>query len=192
VVQLFDQAANLGPDEEVLWTARGIAKGMAEFGKPVWECPEAVLRGKKDHPGLGWAFRREALDAMGGLLDFCVAGSADLHMVGAWAGNFLLGHPKELSPAYRQALKVWADRAYAVVQKNVGYVTGLAMHHWHGKTKDRGYDNRWQIMVKHRFDPYQDLMTDTQGLRRWTGNKPQMEQDLRDSLSRRNEDSIDV
>ena len=157
-----------------------------------WECPEAVWRGQKDHPGLGWAFRREALDAMGGLLDSCVAGSADLHMVGAWAGNFLLGYPKELSPAYQAALNTWADRADQVVQRNVGYVPGLAMHHWHGRTKDRGYDQRWQIMVNHGFDTALDLMTDTQGLWRWMGRKPQLAADLRDSLSRRNEDSIDV
>ena len=102
VVQMFGQAANLGPNEEVLWLARGIAKGWQEYGKPVWECPETVLRGVKDHPGLAWAFRREALDAMGGLLDFCIAGSADLHMVGAWASNYLLGHPHDLPPAYQR------------------------------------------------------------------------------------------
>jgi hypothetical protein len=46
-------------------------------------------------------------------------------------------------------------------------------------------------MVKHRFDPYQDDDGHSE-LWRWTGNKPQMEQDLRDSLSRRKEDSMEV
>jgi hypothetical protein len=192
VVQMFGQAANLGPDEEVLWLARGIAHGWQQYGKPVWECPDQVLRGVKDHPGLAWAFRREALDAMGGLLDFCIAGSADLHMVGAWAGNYLLGHPHNLSPAYRDRLHEWAERAGAVVRGNVGYVAGTVLHHWHGKTRERGYDQRWKIMVEHRFDPVRDLITDTQGMLRWSGRNPVLAAAIRQSLSGRNEDSIDL
>jgi hypothetical protein len=192
VAQMFGQASNLGPNEEILWTARGIAKGWEQFGKPVWECPDKVLRGVKDHPGLGWAFRREALDAMGGLLDFCIAGSADLHMVGAWSGNYLLGHPKDLSPAYREYLRRWAERAHAVVQGNVGHVPGTALHHWHGKTKDRGYDRRWDIMVEHGFDPSVDLITDTQGMLRWSGRNPELAIAIKRSLAGRNEDSIEA
>jgi len=192
VVQMFGQAANLGPNEEVQWLARGIAKGWQDFGKPVWECPETVLRGVKDHPGLCWAFRRDVLDAMGGLLDFCIAGSADLHMVGAWAGNYLLGHPHNLSPGYRRRLQDWATRAEAVVRGNVGYVAGTVLHHWHGKTKERGYDKRWRIMVDHQFDPVTDLITDTQGMLRWSGRNPVLAAAIRQSLSGRNEDSIDV
>ena len=192
VVQMFGQAANLGPHEEVLWLARGIAKGWQEYGKPVWECPDTVLRGVKDHPGLGWAFRREALDAMGGLLDFCIAGSADLHMVGAWAGNYLLGHPRDLSPAYKDRLRAWALRAEEVVGHNVGYVAGTVLHHWHGKTRERGYDRRWKLMVQHQFDPARDLVTDTQGMLRWSGRNPALATAIRQSLSGRNEDSIDL
>ena len=51
VVQMFGQAANLGPNEEVLWLARGMAKGWQEYGKPVWECPETVLRGREGSSG---------------------------------------------------------------------------------------------------------------------------------------------
>lgn len=192
VVQMFGQATNLAPNEEIMWTARGIAKGWKEFGKPVWECAETILRGQKDHPGLAWAFRRDALDAMGGFLDFCIAGSADLHMVGAWSGNFLLGHPRQLPSAYLRALNRWAERAYAVVREDVGYVTGVAFHHWHGRSQSRGYDKRWQIMIDHNFNPATDLMQDTQGMWRWTRNNPRLRAALRQSLSLRHEDGIDV
>lgn len=192
VVQMFGQAANLAPNEEIMWTARGIARGWQEYGFPVWECPDSILRGTKDHPGLGWAFRREALDAMGGLLDFCVAGSADLHMVGAWAKNYLLGHPHDLSPGYQEHLREWAVRADKVVGGNVGYVAGTAFHHWHGKTNQRGYDNRWQIMVQNKFDPAKDLITDTQGMLRWSGRNPELALAIKRSLAGRNEDSIDA
>lgn len=191
VVQMFSETVFLGPNEEVLWKARSIAKGYGDFGKPVWNCPERALYGLKDHPGLAWAFRRRALDQMGGFLDFCIAGSGDLHMVGAWSGNYLLGHPQSLSSGYKRALKTWADRADAVVKRNYGYVQGLVLHHWHGKAKDRGYDKRWDIMVRHQFDPWSDLIKDTQGLWRFAESKTALALDLRRSLQQRNEDSID-
>ena len=49
---------------------------------------------------------------------------------------------------YRERLREWADRAAAVVRGNVGYVAGTVLHHWHGKTSERGYDKRWRIMVR--------------------------------------------
>jgi hypothetical protein len=129
---------------------------------------------------------------MGGLLDFCIAGSADLHMVGAWTGQFLLGHPHTLPDAYKKRLAAWADRAFKTVKGNVGHVPGTALHHWHGKTRDRGYDRRWDIMTTHNFDPDQDLITDTQGMLRWSGKNPWLAKAIRSSLASRHEDSIDV
>jgi len=192
VVQMFGGAINLSPSEEILWRARSMACGIQKHGKPVWNCPDKVLYGVKDHPGLAWAFRRSTLDAMGGLLDFCIAGSADLHMIGSWTGNFMLGHPDTLSPAYKEALRNYAEIGYAAVQGNVGYVKGEVMHHWHGKTSERGYDKRWEIMVKHKFNPHLDLKTDASGLLAFTGRNPKLASDIRLSLSLRNEDSIDT
>lgn len=191
VVQMFGGAINLSPSEEILWRARSMACGIQKHGKPVWNCPDKVHYGVKDHPGLAWAFRRATLDAMGGLLDFCIAGSADLHMIGSWVGNFMLGHPDTLSAAYKEALRNYAEISHAAVQGNVGYVKGEVFHHWHGKTSERGYDKRWEIMVKHKFNPHLDLKTDASGLLAFTGRNPKLTADIRQSLSLRNEDSID-
>ena len=79
-----------------------------------------------------------------------------------------------------------------MVRGNVGYVAGTVLHHWHGKTKERGYDKRWRIMVEHQFDPVRDLLTDTQGMLRWSGANPELAAAIRQSLSGRNEDSIDL
>jgi hypothetical protein len=192
VVQMFGGAINLKPDEEILWRARGMGAGIQQYGKPVWNCPDKVLYGTKDHPGLAWAFRRATLDAMGGLLDFCIAGSADLHMIGAWMGTPMLGHPETLSREYKQALNNYAELAHIAVRKNVGYVKGEVVHHWHGKTSDRGYDKRWEIMERHQFNPYLDLKADAQGLLAFTGRNPELANAIRSSLSKRNEDSVDV
>lgn len=45
-------------------------------------------------------------------------------------------------------------------------------------------------MSFHQFDPMTDLRPDDNGLFRWAGNKPQLEDDIRLSLGARNEDEI--
>jgi hypothetical protein len=67
------------------------------------------------------------------------------------------------SEGYKNALRKWGIRA-ASLKKNVGYVDGLLMHHWHGKKSDRGYATRGKILVDNQFDPTKDLKYDWQGL----------------------------
>ena len=67
---------------------------------------------------------------------------------------------------------------------------GALAHHWHGPSSSRGYEKRWSIASFHQFDPETDLIDDpSNGMLRWAGNKPQLEQDMRMSLSLRNEDA---
>ena len=40
-----------------------------------------------------------------------------------------------------------------MLPRNVGYVDGLVLHHWHGHKADRKYGNRWRIYVDNKFDP---------------------------------------
>jgi hypothetical protein len=69
---------------------------------------------------------------------------------------------------------------------------GTIVHSWHGKKFDRRYQDRWKILVKHQFDPEFDLKLDSYGMYQFSGNKPGMEQDIRNYFKARNEDSIDL
>ncbi len=82
----------------------------------------------------------------------------------------------------------WAARCDEHVRGNVGFTRGSLLHHWHGKSETRGYEKRWSVLAYHQFDPLTDLITDSQGMLRWAGNKPRLEDDIRLSLGARNED----
>lgn len=91
----------------------------------------------------------------------------------------------------KRSIKGWAARCDVAIKGNVGHVRGLCLHHWHGRSETRGYEKRWDILSFHKFDPATDLVIDSSnGLYRFAGNKPKMEDDIRMSLSSRNEDEI--
>jgi hypothetical protein len=190
VIQLFSQAAFLNSKDEVLWTCPSAFKVFLDKGfhqhPPVKA--EYIAKG---HPGLAWAATADALHRLEGLLDTCVSGSGDTLMAwalrGRWDGYL---PPDPLTPGYIEHLKRWAQRCDMHIRENVGYINGTCLHFWHGKSEQRGYDKRWQIISYHKFDPAQDLLVDKNGLYKWSGHKPKLEQDLRLSMSARNEDAL--
>ncbi len=78
------------------------------------------------------------------------------------------------------------------VRGDVGYMPGHVNHYWHGKKVNRRYRDRWQILIKHQYDPEFDLKRDSQGLLRFTDRNPLLRQDIRRYFLMRNEDSIDL
>lgn len=187
VIQLFQTAIDLGPNGEALKTHEGFMSSFIN-GKP--------LPNKKNypvwHPGYGWAARREAIDDLGGLFDVAILGSADHHMAWCLIGKGLQYAPSKISPAYKRELSTWQDRANTHIRQNVGYMSGTIVHHWHGKKRDRRYVERWDILLKHDYDPDQDLQRDWQGLYRLSDKGERMRNDLREYFRMRNEDSIDL
>lgn len=188
VVQPFGQAVNLDANEESMWTCpstfRAFLDGRGYHQRP----PLPVSYIFKGHPGLAWAARREALDALGGLYDQAASGSGDTVMANCLKGQWDVYLPAPPSPAMERSMRQWAARCDRSIRGNIGFVPGSLLHHWHGKSDKRGYEKRWSILSFHRFDPYEDLVRDSQGLYRWAGNKPHLEDDIRMSLSARNED----
>jgi hypothetical protein len=148
------------------------------------------------HPGYAWAARRTALDAVGGLLDFAVTGGADRHMACGLLGTMERSGPykeaklTDLAPNFRNSLLLWQDRA-AALERNVGYVDGLILHHWHGRKTDRKYGDRWRIYTENAFDPWRDLRRDAQGLYDIPVSHQKLRDDLRSYFRARNEDSIE-
>lgn len=141
------------------------------------------------YPGGAWAYRREAFDAIGGLLDCCIAGAGDHHMAYA-----LLDYPDPLAVpsastgAYSRRVVIWRERAQAAIRRDVGVVPGTGFHFWHGTRADRRYPARWQILTRNGFDPDLDLSYDGQGILQLTGNKPALRDDLRTYFLLRDED----
>lgn len=188
VIQLFQNAIDLGPKGEVIKVHEGFMYSYVnrkpwpnkEYNYPHW------------HPGFAWAARREAIDNLGGLFDAAILGSADHHMAFALVGKTVEYAPTKISSAYKRKLLTWQERANVHVRKDVGYMPGTIFHHWHGRKKDRRYQERWQILLKHNYDPDFDLQRDWQGLYRLSDAGERMRVDLREYFHVRNEDSIDL
>jgi hypothetical protein len=140
--------------------------------------------------GGAWAYTREAFDALGGLLDFAIVGSADWHMIFALLG---IEDPyirkKMVSDGYCKELEQWAIRA-AALKARIGCLENHAIHYYHGPYSQRGYETRWTILTRNNFDPSKDLVRTPQGLLQFTGNKPEMENEIISYMEGRGDDVI--
>ncbi len=209
VVQLFSQAVDMNYDREVMKVHQGFAYSYVN-GKPYG-------RGKGYghwHPGFAWACRREAWDAMGGLIDFAILGAADNHMAHAFIGkvrdsvsvhSFLRsqGYPESfddwmkltrMHESYLKRLDAWQERVDRYLRRRIGYVPGIINHFFHGKKVDRRYQDRWEILKD--YNPDIDIARDWQGLFQLVDHGTERSIRLRDGIMRyfrqRNEDSIDA
>lgn len=144
------------------------------------------------HPGFAWAARRDALDAVGGMVDFSILGAADNHMAHALVGCVEESIHPGMHPRYRERLLEWEAQAEAKIRRQVGVVSGLLLHNWHGPKADRRYWDRWKILVDNGFNPDVDINYDSQGMLQLVDRGTLRSIQLRDDIVRyfqaRNED----
>ena len=191
IIQPFSTAINLNAKGDPMWNCRSTFAHFLEtrgFHQTPPLPPSYTFKG---HPGLAWCIRRDALEALGGLYEFCVAGSADTIMANAIKGEWSAYLPAPPSKGMIASMKSWTETAQKIIRGRFGYVNGSVLHHYHGRSEERGYEKRWEILSFHQFDPKTDLTLAENGMFDWTGNKPALEDDIRLSLSSRNEDAID-
>jgi hypothetical protein len=197
VVQPWSHSLDLSPTQEIVENEWGNAVDKSfcaawvdgDFKPSTEGYGEGSLRAPRSHYGYAWAIRREAYNAIGGLIDWLVTGSADYHMALAFAG---LPFTAEGTPGYMRNLNVFADRCNRNIKKNIGYVPGTILHSWHGRKKQRGYISRFDVIKNSEFDPDIDLVRDWQGLPVLTGDNLILRDGLRKYFRSRNEDSIDT
>jgi hypothetical protein len=140
------------------------------------------------HSGFFWACRREFLDWTGGLFEFAGMGSADHHMALALAGLVERSYPSGTSESYRAHLQRWQRRARAYANGRIAALPGVIEHRFHGSKQRRGYLDRWDLFVRHGFDPDNDLKRNSWGVLEWAGNKPELEREWDLYLRSRRED----
>jgi hypothetical protein len=197
IVQMFRHCIDMGPKHEILQTHNGFiwSYHQNDFMPPIGPGQGGYYgAGTKAfwHPGYAWAARREAIDALGGLIDWAILGSGDHHMAMAFIGLVLRSSHGELHPNYRKKLEIWQARSEKYIQRNLGYVDALLNHHFHGKKKDRRYVERWKVLVDNQYDPELDIKYDAQGLLTLTDNNWRLRDQIRVYMRQRNEDSIDL
>lgn len=186
IVQMWSRALDLGPTGHAFAQYRSFADchlnggsaSPARGARPLIAdsggyLPASHTRDGYWHSGYAWAIRREAFDALGGLLDFAVLGAADYFMAWALAGRLSQRIYRRLkdrwrasrgySDGYVEALVQWETRA-AALRRNIGCVEGTLAHQWHGKKRRRGYNVRENVLIDNQFNPATDLRRDWQGL----------------------------
>jgi len=180
IVQMFRTAVNLGPNSEAIKIDKGFGYMHSDSGTPY------VKTDKYGHwhPGYAWACTRNAFRTMGSsLLDWAILGSGDRHMAMAWIGRVLDSCPGTIHMNYKIMLM---EYQYKCQNFKVSYVPGTILHHWHGRFEDRKYKERWDVLIRHAFDPITDV---TMSLR-LTPTGKRMEKDLKAYFEGRREDSI--
>ena len=142
-MQLFELSFFLGPDgkSDILRQDYSFAYSIRN-NKPI---DPRRFEEWYAHPGYAWAMRRTAFNFMGGLLDFSILGSGDLHFAYALLNRIHETFPPSLHQDYHQLAAIWGARVAKVAQNgaDVGYIPVNIRHHWHGKRSDRNYVDRW-------------------------------------------------
>lgn len=149
---------------------------------------EKIRYGWCGSPGGAWAATRQCITEIGGLLDIGILGSGDFHMA-----NALIGHVEyKLTPSYTdgyiKSLLQWQDHTECI-RNRVGMMPGLILHYWHGSMKDRGYETRWELMVKHKYNPETDIIENREGVYSIHPSNQGLIEDIETYFLNRNEDA---
>jgi hypothetical protein len=188
VVQPWSDCYDLGPNDDHLQRHRSFCRLWAER-KPIIQGPNAQGGYEFGHPGYAWAYTRQALDWVGGLIDTAFLGAADHHMAMALIGQVGQSIPGNLTDAYKAPLYRWQNFAVRHIAGNIGHTPGTIEHQWHGSKDKRAYVSRWDILARNSFDPTTDVKKNSYGVFELTGNKPELRRDLDGYFRSRDEDS---
>jgi hypothetical protein len=193
IVQPWSDAYDLGPHDEHMAHHLSFCRQYFQ-GQPVVHSGDKFWKGdggsyEYPHPGFGWAATRDALERLGGLIEFGAMGAGDHHMALAMIGAASSSMPGGTSASYQRMLYQWQDRALLHINRNLGYVHGTIEHSFHGAKPKRQYLGRWQMFLRHGFDPDTDLKRNTTGVMELTGNKPELRRELDLYFRQRDEDA---
>jgi len=188
VVQPWSDCYDLGPNDEHMAAHRSFCRVYRDR-KPIMQGPNAGHAAYQfAHPGFAWAATRQALEWVGGMIETAALGAGDHHMAMALIGRVGDSIHGGMTEGYNRPLRQWQDRAMRHIAGHINYVPGTIEHRFHGRKEDRAYAGRWDILARHRFDPYEDMKRNLDGVFELTGNKPQLQRDMESYFCARNED----
>lgn len=153
IVQLFSHAVDMNHIEETM-------KIFTGFGYQYTK-KRRYTDASSWHPGFAWACTRQCFEKMGGLYDLSILGAGDHNMALSLAGLSHKSVNKDVSDGYKKSVAEFGERCKGM---RLGYVPGVIRHYFHGSKAKRGYGTRWNILVRHKYDPYEDTYRDQNGL----------------------------
>lgn len=181
IVQMFQSAINLGQSGEVIKVDKGFGYMHATNMKYTKTDKYGFW-----HPGYAWACTHRAYDRMGSLIDWAILGSADRHMALAWINHVDDSYPGNIHPTYKAMLHDYQERCRTM---KISYVNGTILHHWHGSLENRKYRERWNILTRLQFSPFDDVGFDNHGVIQLTTSGQRLESELKNYFLERQEDA---
>jgi hypothetical protein len=129
------------------------------------------------HSGYAWAMTRKAFEQMNGLFEYGIIGSGDRCMALAFVGCIELIQEK-LSPFMYQELEAFEKRCQHL---KVSYLkNSVIRHHYHGKKKNRLYNERYKCLLEYNYHPQYMLQRQDNGI--FTLNPDTFPEPLRQSI----------
>jgi len=161
VVQLFQQANILDESGNLLKSEESFGY-FNVTGRPI---STKLFKTSYPNPGYAWAMSRKIMEKLGGIIDFDVAGGAELHMAFGFLGRIEeCIELEKIESDYAEILEMWQEKAIRFIEQKVGYVEGRIRVSYDEQRDIEHTDERWQILNKHGFDPRTQLYKDDQGL----------------------------
>jgi hypothetical protein len=190
IVQLFERVVHLPPGyryfrSENLGTDPGLVAQATQV--PDWlaqrragELPFAV-------PGYAWAARR-SLFAGVDMYDRSILGDGDAFLADCLFESFGIYHYSSmLTAAMTDDMDDWRRRAFGGRPARIGYLPIDAYHLWHGSFEHRQYCSKAEILLRHDFDPRQDLALEGE-VYEWSSAKPGLHAEVAAYFTTRRED----
>lgn len=159
VVQLFQTCLRLEKGNVVGDTADTVTS-FAEITTKDISTLDCGHYAKHGHTGYAWAMRRDVFDAVGGLYEYAVSGSADHFMAHAIydSYNFCIVNALKYDQRQISHLKSWGNLFHKKSEGKLGVVSGNIKHLWHGTNDRRNYFKRMWIITEHGFNPDTDIL----------------------------------
>jgi len=140
------------------------------------------------HPGFAWACTRKAYEKMGGLYEGGILGSGDNIMALCLIQQGLKSLNDQSTEDYKNSILEFQNRVKTL---RLGYVPGVIRHYFHGSKKNRRYNDRWQILLKHNYEPSIHVTHDEHGILIPTQTCPkEMLEQILEYFTERNEDEF--
>ena len=156
MIQLFSHCLDMNKKENIMNTFSGFGFMYDKKKKYIIGCGPNFW-----HPGYAWAISRNAYEKLGGLFEQSILGSGDHNMALSLLGYGLNSINGQSSDGYKNAVKEFQNKA---INLRLGYVPGVIRHYFHGSKINRKYTERWQILVKHQYDPTKHIVKLKNGL----------------------------
>jgi hypothetical protein len=130
-------------------------------------------------PGFAWAINKNLYKKIGKFFEFAIVGGGDfifaIAATQSYKGMESILFKNSPSENYHDQLM---SHYNLFKDCKTHYINGVICHQWHGSLEQRQYDSRWNIVLKHKFDPFLHLSKTSEGVIYLNDNAKNFEEDF--------------